>query len=116
MKPVSLGASILTLLALLLGTSAAQAAKGVKKGTQHKHHGVVVAVNHNKKDPHIVIHTRHHHKKKKVAGVAVVPAAAKKKHHQFKAHVKAATVIEVAKRNGNRVPAALANVHRGPRS
>ena len=55
----SRGVSILiTALALAVGSSSAQAAKGVKKGAEHKHHGVVIAVNHGKKDPSITIHTQ----------------------------------------------------------
>ena len=107
-----IGGTILTLAAIAWLADSAEAAKGVKKNATHKHHGVVVSVNHAKGT--MVVKTHHH--KKKTAGQPA-QANAKAKSHDVTFHISAKTHVSIeggkGKGKGKQGQANISAIHAG---
>jgi hypothetical protein len=74
---------VVAIVGLTAGVSTAQAAKGVKKNGDHWHHGVVVAVEHDKGGSGSITIKTHHHKKKKAGTTPTVKGTKHKHEHKF---------------------------------
>ena len=101
------GGTLLTLMAMAWLADSAEAAKGVKKGETHKHHGVVVSVNPSKGT--MVVKT--HHRKKKTAGQPA-QANAKGKSHDVTFHLSAKSNVSLDGK-GKQGPANIRAIHAG---
>jgi hypothetical protein len=94
---------------LMAGASPVEAAKGVKKGVEHRVHGTVVGLHQGKQGVLITIST-HHHKKAAAAKVPGAPMVQNHGHHTFQ--VTQGTQV-VMLRGKTHVPANAAALHRG---
>lgn len=99
-----LGAAAVSVAILFWGPEPIEAAKGVKKGAEHRIQGTVVSHSNGM----LVVHSTAHHKKGKAAKTA--QAAAKSRDHSLK--VSSTTRVENV-RNGTHTPGALSNLGRG---
>lgn len=107
----SLGILLVGVLATLTaGVSTAQAAKGVKKKGEHRVHGIVVGVDHDKNGGSITVKTHHHKKKKKTATTTVGQKPKGKHEHKF--HVSKGTHFSVG-HGKHQKPASFGAVHKG---
>jgi hypothetical protein len=94
---------------LMAGGATVEAAKGAKKGVEHKVHGTVIGLQQGKQGVLITIST-HHHRKAAAAKMPGAPMVQNTSHHTFQ--VTQGTQV-VMLRGTTQVPANAAALHNG---